>query len=177
MIKLNLGCGTKHIPNYVNIDADQICNPDKIEDVCTLPSFKPNTVDLIYCAHLLEHFPRNQTIEILKRWYKILKPGGILRCSVPNLDIIFRHYLLYKDLEKLMSLIYGSQQNEYQFHKAGWTFETLKPILMGVGFFNVKIFNWQNLEHSHVDDYSQAYLPHMQKETGILMSLNVEAVK
>lgn len=44
-----------------------------------------------------------------------------------------------------------------------------------VGFMNTN--NWRETEHSDVDDFSQAYLPHMDKENGILMSLNIEAIK
>ena len=31
--------------------------------------------------------------------------------------------------------------------------------------------------HIDYDDYSQAYYPHMDKDNGILISLNVEAIK
>ena len=53
----------------------------------------------------------------------------------------------------------------------------LKKILEEVGFKNIKRYDWKNTIHKHYDDYSQAYIPHMDKENGILMSLNVEAVK
>lgn len=33
---------------------------------------------------------------------------------------------------------------------------------------------WKNTEHSQFDDYSQSYIPHMDKINGTLMSLNVE---
>jgi hypothetical protein len=45
------------------------------------------------------------------------------------------------------------------------------------GFKNVKRYDWKKTEHFYVDDYSQAYLPHMDKLNGKLMSLNVEATK
>ena len=35
----------------------------------------------------------------------------------------------------------------------------------------------ERLKHSDIDDYSQAYIPHMDKDNGTLMSLNVEAIK
>ena len=36
---------------------------------------------------------------------------------------------------------------------------------------------WLSRRHKNFDDYSQAYIPHMEKNTGLLMSLNVEAYK
>ena len=55
--------------------------------------------------------------------------------------------------------------------------ETLRSDLLKVGFQNVKIYDWRETEHFFVDDYSQAYLPHMDKANGKLMSLNIEAIK
>ena len=37
--------------------------------------------------------------------------------------------------------------------------------------------DWRDTEHSELDDFSQSYLPHMDKDNGKLMSLNIEAVK
>jgi hypothetical protein len=46
-----------------------------------------------------------------------------------------------------------------------------------IGFDNIKEYNWKTTEHSNIDDFSQAYLPHLDKKNGMLMSLNLEAVK
>ena len=56
-------------------------------------------------------------------------------------------------------------------------FDTLKRDLLDIGFKSVERYNWKDTEHFYVDDYSQAYLPHMDKANGLLMSLNVEATK
>ena len=49
--------------------------------------------------------------------------------------------------------------------------------LESLGFAEVKTWDWKNSEHSSYDDFSQAYLPHMDKENGVLMSLNIQAKK
>jgi hypothetical protein len=50
-------------------------------------------------------------------------------------------------------------------------------MLKKVGFDEIRRWNWRDTEHASVDDFSQAYLPHQDREHGRLMSLNVEAVK
>lgn len=50
-------------------------------------------------------------------------------------------------------------------------------VLEDVGFENVRRYNWRETEHALIDDYSQAYIPHMDKENGILISLNIECSK
>jgi hypothetical protein len=41
----------------------------------------------------------------------------------------------------------------------------------------IERYDWRETEHVDIDDYSQAYIPHMDKENGALVSLNVEALK
>ena len=48
---------------------------------------------------------------------------------------------------------------------------------MDTGFSEVRPWGWRTTEHADLDDYSQAYLPHLHKENGMLVSLNLEAVK
>ena len=42
---------------------------------------------------------------------------------------------------------------------------------------NIDKYDWSKTEHSKFDDHSQAFLPHMDKQNGTLISLNVECVK
>lgn len=176
-IKLNLGCSKKKIYGFINIDADKLTSPDICCDAFVLADFSDNSVDLIFASHILEHSNRKTYKEILKRWYDVLKPGGTLRIAVPNLERVFEHYMLYKDLKLLLGFLYGGQRNEYDFHYMGWDFKTLKRDLCEVGFSDVKLYDRNKTEHSNVDDYSASYLPHKDFETGVLMSLNIEAKK
>ena len=45
------------------------------------------------------------------------------------------------------------------------------------GFEDTKKYDWRETEHSMFDDHSQAYIPHMDKENGTLISLNLESTK
>ena len=44
-------------------------------------------------------------------------------------------------------------------------------------FQQIKKWNYEEVEHGKYDDYSQSYIPHMDKKNGELMSLNVECHK
>lgn len=176
-MKLHLGCGLKKIKGYVNIDIRPDVNPDIIDDIYTLNKIPNNSVDVIYACHVLEHFGRHEYLNVLKRWFEILKEGGILRISVPNFQSVNEYYNDTKDLSKLMGLLYGGQTYKENFHYYMWDFNSLKNDLIYINFKEVNHFDWRKTEHSNIDDFSQAYLPHMDKENGKLMSLNVEAKK
>jgi len=62
-------------------------------------------------------------------------------------------------------------------HKTIYDFNSLEKVLTDVGFENVREYDWRQTEHAHYDDHSQAYFPHMEKENGLLISLNMEAKK
>ena len=63
------------------------------------------------------------------------------------------------------------------YHKTTYDFKSLKKKLTLNGFSNIKLWDWSEVEHGAIDDYSQSYIPHMDKESGHLMSLNIECNK
>lgn len=176
-VKLHLGCGRRYVPGFVHIDLADYPHIDYKSDVSDLSMFEDNSVDLIYACHVLEHFKRYEAERILGEWYRVLKPSGILRVAVPDFEAIVTVYEKYKDMEFIMGLLYGGQDYEYNFHHVAFDFRYLEKLLAKVGFKNVHRYNWRKTIHKDYDDYSQAYIPHMDKEHGILMSLNVECEK
>ena len=76
-----------------------------------------------------------------------------------------------------MGLICGGQKDEYDYHKSICDENYLSRLLLDSGFETIQLWDWRSTEHSELDDFSQAYLPHMDKESGKLMSLNIQAVK
>lgn len=175
--KLHLGCGNKRIEGFINIDVRELEGVDVVDDITKLTSIEESSVDLIYVSHVLEHIGRNEYIDVLKRWYSILKKEGVLRIAVPDFEAVTEHYNENKNIKALRGFLYGGQNYKENYHYCAWDFKCLKEDLESVGFKNVKRYNWRETEHSHIDDFSQCYLPHMDKENGKLMSLNVEAIK
>lgn len=176
-MKLHLGCGNKHIDGYINIDIRYLPGVDKVDNVKSLRRFDDNSVEVIYACHVLEHQSRWDSKLILKRWFDILQSNGILRIAVPDFERIVDYYKQYNDLDMLMGLLYGGQDYDNDIHKCCWDFNRLSTILKEIGFVNIKRYSWRQTEHSNIDDFSQAYIPHMDKENGMLMSLNIEAIK
>ena len=182
-MKLNLGCGNRKIHGFINIDARKECQPDIVADIRKIHQTYKD-VELIYACHVLEHFPMKESIfqnltfkDILKNWHTALKPGGTLRLSVPDFEMICKRYIATSDLEEIKHLIYGGQKYDFDFHYYCWDFKSLEKDLLDIGFSKVKKYDWKNVDHFFIDDYSQAYLPHMDKLNGTLMSLNIEATK
>ena len=177
LLKLNLGCGNRAIPGFINIDIESFDNTDVALDIRKVDEKFSNKCKLIYSSHVLEHFKKNEIKDLLYSWNKCLVPGGILRLAVPDFDAVVQYYKLTKDIDSIQSFLNGGQKSSLDYHFITFNFEYLKRILNEAGFHSVKIYNYQDTEHAYIDDYSQCYLPHMDKTNGMLMSLNIEAIK
>jgi len=186
-MKLHLGCGKTKIPGYINIDLVDGENVDEISDIRYLPNYDNNSVDVIYACHVLEHISRVEYKAVLSRWRQILKPGGILRLSVPDLEKWFLYCLKVDNFRLILGALYGQQDNEYNSHRMGWTENTLKEDLIEVGFSEINNYDWKEREHKHIKDWSRDYLPYCDDQgnelpdeewhKGEFVNINVEAKK
>jgi len=185
-VQLYLGSGRKHIPDFIHIDLDDCPHLDYRHDIAELSMFSENSVDLLYTSHSFEYFDRQEGERVLKEWYRILRPGGTLRIAVPDFEAIIQVYLKYKkDLEHkgILGPLYGrmaiktKKGDELIYHKTIYDFKSLKKLLQSVGFKNIRRYDWEKTIHKDYDDHSQAYIPHLDKKRGILISLNMQAKK
>jgi predicted SAM-dependent methyltransferase len=142
-----------------------------------------DSVSVIYASHVLEYFTDAESFRVLHEWRNKLKTGGILRLAVPNFLALIEVYQQTSSLELISGPILGIwrvSEEKYIQHKALYNFRKLADRLYHIGFIAVREWNWREVfvdELKDFDDYSQAYVPHMNKEHGKLISLNIEAIK
>lgn len=179
MIKINMGCGWRNFgTDWIHIDAGSYEHLD-YKSITEL-EMQDDTVDLIYASHVIEYFDRETVKPLLEEWKRAMKSGAILRLAVPNFEALARLYVTGEiKLSQAVGPLYGrmSMADETIYHKTTYDFDSLKKVLESSGFVNVRLYNWRDTEHSQFDDHSQAYIPHMDKENGTLVSLNVECEK
>ena len=79
-----------------------------------------------------------------------------------------------------MGIAIGGQKNEEDLHGMLFDFDILSDGLASVGFYSIDRYNWKDFEpfsNEGYDDFSAAYLPHLDFENGRLMMLNIRGVK
>ncbi len=173
-MKLHLGCGPRHIPGYIHIDVVNYPHVDHVSSIDSLSFLKDASVELIYNCHVLEHFKRREVGRVLEEWRRVLVPGGVLRIAVPDFAALCEVYTRTGNLSLVIGSIFGRQDYLYNIHYNLFDFDSLRNQLEQAGFSDVRRYDWRTTEHAHIDDFSQAYIPHMDKEHGTLVSLNVE---
>jgi len=148
-MKYNLGCGRDYREGWANIDFGVQFKADFREDICYLPSAKPNTASIIELCAVLEHIPCWLIYEAFNRWYEIGKEGCILSIhGLPDFDQLIKLYQEGKlslgidekkqNIERWVHGCPGDTKNNWgnynQLHKALWNKPRVERVL--------KVTNW-----------------------------------
>jgi len=113
---------------------------DHIGDAVDLSRFPDGTFNEVYASHVLEHFDYKEgLVTALREWHRVLAVGGVLRLSVPDLDILAhlllqRHKLDVNERFQVMRMIFGGHVDPYDYHLVGLNQEFLAGFLNAAGF-------------------------------------------
>lgn len=167
---LHIGCGMNILPKpFINIDVRK--NLGALVGKAYPLRFKTSSFDLVYASHVLEHFKKKDTLNILKEWVRVLKPNGIIRISVPSLDNLVKIYMMQGKVDNVIGPLLGGQTYKENFHYNLFNQEFLTQYLKKSGCVAVHPWDFRRTIHSDYWDFSQA----ITKE--IPISLNLEARK
>ena len=148
-VRINLGAGSQEAPGWIGYDRSRVAlltrHPvtrqlvkerfghwppsTKVHDLTKGIPHPDGSVDVVYSSHMLEHLTREQGENLLKECHRVLKPGGLLRVIVPDMERLSRAYLegdraLFHDVEGPMadafakSLYGGSRRKEATVRRA-----------------------------------------------------------
>lgn len=96
----------------------------------------------IYASHVLEHLDYKTELQnSINGIYRALKPGGRLRVSVPDLDVLCRLFL-HPKLDGVgrflvMRMMFGGRESDYDTHYVGLNFDFLREYLKNAGFVDI----------------------------------------
>ena len=90
---LNLGCGRRFHQDWTNIDFNSTGPEIIAHNIEKGIPFGDESFDAVYHSHLLEHFTKNSAPNFVRECYRVLKPNGIIRIVVPDLEKIICCYL------------------------------------------------------------------------------------
>jgi predicted SAM-dependent methyltransferase len=90
---LHLGCGRNVLPGWLNSDYYPISEKVMFLDAARPFPFPDNSFDFVFSEHMIEHIPYTVGCAMLKECYRVMKPGGKIRISTPNLNFLIDLYL------------------------------------------------------------------------------------
>ncbi len=98
-VYLNVGCGRHFYTGepWINLDMAPSDSAVISWDARTCLPMETNSCDVVYHSHVLEHFSETDGARLIEECHRVLKPCGILRVVVPDLENICREYLSLLD--------------------------------------------------------------------------------
>jgi len=110
---LNIGCGHRYHPDWVNID--MVAQGEGVieHDLSKGLPFRDEQFEVVYHSHVLEHIPREAVGAFFRDCHRVLKKGGILRMAFPDLEFAAKTYL--EHLEKA-----ATSEDHIQLAKYEW---------------------------------------------------------
>lgn len=150
-VKLNLGCGNVRWKDFINIDLypHYKNQPDSSRNGCIADCYADIrklglddcSVDEIFTSHTFEHFTKWEGIDLLKDWFRMLRPRGRLVVEMPDfwrcVLWLFHPSKLKRELGRTQ--FYGNQWDKHEFetHRYLWSIGEFTNTLREVGFTTI----------------------------------------
>ena len=105
---------------------------------------KQNSVDFIYSSHFFEHLFKDDAARLIESCAGVLKPGGVIRISIPDLAYAVSLYSLGRKAEMLDDYFFVEGKGSYLArHKYMYDFDMIRDVLERSGFSNVTRCEYQ----------------------------------
>lgn len=160
---LHVGCGPKRKEkttrgfnaahwSELRLDIDPSVSPDIIGSMTDMSALSDASVEAVFSSHNLEHLYPHEVEVALREFLRVLKPGGFLVLTCPDLQEVCRLVAEDRLLEPAyvsaagpiapLDILFGhrpamAQGNLYMAHRCGFTEKVLVGVLRGVGFRTV----------------------------------------
>lgn len=169
---LHVGCGVanpKKLPKQfhpdewqeVRLDIDPAVKPDIVASMTDMAAVASGSMDGVFSSHNIEHLYPHQVPVALEEFRRVLKPGGVVMMTLPDIQAIAAYVAEGRLENKLydspagpispIDVLYGwrkaiAEGNTFMAHKGGFTAVTLAKHLAHAGFSNVTVQrDWINL--------------------------------
>ena len=160
-IKLHLGCGSRILKGWINIDLlyqpwqDYDKSQEKIDYPINLRGeqkdfyalnimisglpLPDNCVDVVFHEDFIEHLDQRDQVILLAETLRVLKPGGVHRVNTPNL---LKAMSEHSDFRQGKNGVYAAEWNNH-IHLNILTQDSLSELARMVGYSQI-VFNNKN---------------------------------
>lgn len=169
--RLHIG-GQQPSPGWEIFDAIARPGVDHLGEAGDLGRFADGSFAVVYASHVLEHFDyKDEVVPVLSEWRRVLRPGGSLHLSVPDLERLCHLYLTPRLAPELrlhiMRMMFGGHVDDYDYHMAGIDEGLLMAWLGQAGFSSARrVGNFGLFDDSSAMEF-----------LGMPISLNVTAIR
>ncbi|MGE3333269.1 MAG: methyltransferase domain-containing protein [Rhodospirillaceae bacterium] len=171
-LKLHIG-GKERREGWTVLDIAPAPHVDMVGDCKDLTALPGGSCAEIYASHVLEHLAYDGEVQqALREFHRVLAPGGRVRISVPDMEVLCRLFLLpnmdFQHRYHVMRSLFGGRTSPHDVHYTGMFYEYLGAMMHGAGFRDIE----RVTEFGEFQDNSALRAP-----GNVLISLNVQGRK
>jgi predicted SAM-dependent methyltransferase len=157
-LRINLGSSDQHVEGWISADITRDLEGRCLRMDATAPwPFASGTAMAIATEHMIEHIDPDAVPGVLAEAFRVLRPGGMLRISTPNLRRICEAYVTKDDAILDAHRAHGYRArthadlvNNY-LHAYGhvhvYDIESLRLLLEDAGFVDIREAAFGRSEH------------------------------
>ena len=164
-IVLHIGCGAPNPEKLhkryrtnewfeLRFDLNRAVTPHIVGDMKDLSMLPDAAVDAVWNSHTIEHLYAHEVPIALKEWARVLKPGGEILMTLPDIQPVAAEIAKGRLEDALytspagpisaLDIVYGYGKDiergiYFMAHRTGFTAETLGKKLQDAGFAEVKL--------------------------------------
>lgn len=140
---LNIGSGSRPFDEFVNLDFFRRRNqPEVMHDLRYPLPFPAERFEGVFSEHCFEHLSPLHAWQRLQDCFRILKPGGVIRLSLPSLQRVIQFYVNPKEDSYREFYAFGCEAirdlTQNWGHVSVYDFEYLSYLVSTIGFVDIK---------------------------------------
>jgi ubiquinone/menaquinone biosynthesis C-methylase UbiE len=156
--RLHWGCGPITPYGWVNSDLQPHPGVDVPADILAGLPLPADSFDYIVAIHALPEIPIREQERALRELHRVLRPGGVLRLGLPDMDKAIRAYvskdidyffLIPDEAAKTISGKMITQLLWYSISRCMFTAEFATELLQRSGFRDTKICSFRETSSAH----------------------------
>jgi predicted SAM-dependent methyltransferase len=165
---LNIGCGDNHKKEFINIDYNWRPGINLCWNINYSLPIKPDSMEGVFSEHCMEHLSYDEAQRALSDFFRVLKPGGVVRISVPDAELYLETYHKQKHGEEAQfpyerfaaersldtPMMHVNGTFRFHGHQYAYDFETMAKQLQTAGFESIErmSFHKGNLKELLIDE-------------------------
>lgn len=138
-------CGGRNPFNpkeFLNVDIVPLPKVDLVFDIRKRFPIPEGVIADIFSSATLEHFRKHHNEHILREFFRVLKPGGVLRVSTPDIEAIAQGILEGESLDTTNQHLFGKYKSkdtdDFDVHRWMYPPRLMIAKLQEIGFVDVR---------------------------------------
>jgi predicted SAM-dependent methyltransferase len=185
-VRLHVAAGTNRLDGWLNTDIFPHLSLLFLDATHRFP-IRDSIVSYIFSEHFIEHVPRHAAQAFFRESLRVLKPGGVLRISTPDVQALSEAYLnnpeqahLLNERNRGLGYQYASYPIDIlntafkeDFHVCLYDAQTLQQLLGEAGFRDITRCKVGESRHAALSGIERHFVGTIEDEFTLVM----EAIK